>query len=269
MGMPSSKLSNFALFLIYPRPSAIIAFVCLCIQKWRGYALQVLFADLILNLLCFAMTELKGTSTYPVHPTNPLLPAHDLYMYQKGFMISIGTGYAVYALLIGFTGLGVLNLLGGIFGKEKNYDYGVFKSVLLLWGFLICFVVALPILAFAEMVTKIVNFFGKKEKRNPEIHGLEKSNRKSWLSKELAKIFGKDNEESIHLSGLSGWAWFAAVILLAAATVSAIGNWMVMIELYGMAGDAWCPAELGSLALIQVGMPLLGHLLDTAFIAIS
>ncbi|KAF4624659.1 hypothetical protein G7Y89_g13512 [Cudoniella acicularis] len=278
MGIPSSKLSSFALFLMYPRPSCIIAFVSLFVRKWRGYAFQLIFADLILNLLCFGMTELKGILTYPVNPTNPLLPAHSLYMYQKGFMVSIGTGYAVYALLMGFTGLGALDLLAGIFSKEKNYEYSVFRSVAILWILLITFIVALPILAFAEMLVKIVNFFRKKDKGKRDLNRLEKSSPRhgtSWMSKELAKVFGhdnknnEDNDDSVNPTGSSEWVWFAAIILLAAAIVSAVGNWMTTIELYGMAGDAWCPAELDSLALIQVGMPLLGHLLDMAFLAIS
>jgi hypothetical protein len=275
MGMPSSKLSTFALFLIYPRPSCIIAFVGLFVRKWRGHALQLLFADLIINLLCFGMTELKGISTYPVNPTNPLLPAHSLYMYQKGFMISIGTGYAVYALLMGVTGLSALDLLAGIFSKEKNYEYSIFRTVVRLWTFLITFIVALPILAFAEMLVKIVNFFRKKDRGKLDLNRPERSSPRhgtSWMSKELAKVFGHNNEnndDSANSTGFSGWVWFAAIVMLAAAIVSAVGNWMATIELYGMAGDAWCPAKLDSLTLIQVGMPLLGHLLDMTIIAIS
>jgi hypothetical protein len=130
MGTPSSKMSNFALFLIYPRPACIIAFACLFVPKWRGYALQLLFADFILNLLCFGMTEFKSIATYPPNPTNPLLPTHSLYMYQKGFMVSIGTGYAVYVVLMGFTSLGVLDFIAGIFSKDNNYEYKIFSAVL-------------------------------------------------------------------------------------------------------------------------------------------
>jgi hypothetical protein len=122
-------MSNFALFLIYPRPACIIAFACLFIPKWRGYALQLLFADFILNLLCFGMTEFKSIATYPPNPTNPLLPTHSLHMYQLGFMVSIGTGYAVYAVLMSFTSLGVLDLIAGIFSKDNNYEYKIFGAV--------------------------------------------------------------------------------------------------------------------------------------------
>jgi tellurite resistance protein len=73
------------------------------------------------------------------------------------------------------------------------------------------------------------------------------------MSKELAKVFGhnsENNDDSANSTGFSGRFWFAAVVMLAAAIVSAISNWMATIELYEMAGDAWCPAKLDSLALI-------------------
>jgi hypothetical protein len=245
------------------------------IPKWRGYALQLLFADFILNLLCFGMTEFKSISTYPPKPANPLLPAHDLYIYQAGFMVSIGTGYAVYAVVMGFTGLGVLDFVIGMCSGKKDYKPTVMGAVLVFWIFLTCFIVALPILAILEMIVKIVNFFRKKPKYEcePSLQRTYTAATNHWtsmLSQPLRQIFGHDVEDDWVDPNWFTWKiCLVYLVLLAASIVSAVGNWMTTIMLYGMAGEAWCPANLDYFTALQVCLPLVGHLLDAGFMAIS
>jgi hypothetical protein len=146
----------------------------------------------------------------------------------------------------------------------------------LKWIFLALFAAALPILALAEMVVKITNFF---RERDPEtkrvVRRPSKTSENHWtsmLSSELARVFGRDNSDNdswVHPTWFSAKIWFVTIVLLAAAIVSAVGNWMTTIELYGMAGEAWCPADLDKFTVLRVGLPILGHLLDVAFMAIS
>ncbi|KAF4630273.1 hypothetical protein G7Y89_g7865 [Cudoniella acicularis] len=268
-------MSNFARFLIYSRTTCIITLICLFVPKWRGYALQLLFADFILNLLCFGMTELKGINTYPPDPTNPLLPAHALYMYQKSLMVSLGTGYAVWAVLMGFTMLGVLDLLIGMCSRGKNRGYILFGIVVIFWVFLALFAAALPIPALAELIVKTTNLFRTKDAQKRVANRPARTSENhwtSWLSSELAQVFSRDNTDNdalVHPNWFSPWVWLLTFVLLAAATVSAVVNWMTTVELYEMAGDAWRPEEMEKFTALQVGLPLLGHALDTAFMAIS
>jgi hypothetical protein len=275
MGTPTPTLSNLALFLLQPRPACIIAAICLFIPKWRGYAIQLLFADFILNLLCFGMTEFKTTATYPPSPTNPATPSHGLHFYQIGFGISIATGDIVYGILMIITTFGAIDLAIGLFSDRKDYPYRVFGAVVAFWIFLASFIVALPILAILEMIVIIINFCQKKPKdRSEPLFDIstDKSGSRwiSMLSKPLRRILGNKGEEDWFDPNWFTWkVCLIYFVLLVASTASAVGNWMVTIELYGMAGEVWCPTGLKNFFALQILLPLLGHLLDAAFMTIS
>jgi hypothetical protein len=234
-----------AMELLQPTAAPLIAGVAgWYISKGEGF--QVLTTDAVITLLGLFLAAPHIALTNSMTASNS---GYNLGLVPLGLILAIGP----WALAYGIGGIFSLAfqfcfILAIIFKSDKLAEFASINLVILIG--LIAFVALTPIWAIWELIWKLVHTRRQKK--------LEWQANKEDKERELKNVFPLARYFKIKFQTTSSWkrglAIFVFWFFILLSFVSFVGKWMVMVNLLGAAGDAYCPSHFAEATFAGLGV---------------
>ncbi|CAI4215996.1 unnamed protein product [Parascedosporium putredinis] len=230
----NSALTITAMELLQPTAAPLIS----AAAGWyisRGEGFQVLVTDAVITILglLVALPQLALVSAI-----NPSLLTTNFGLVPLGLLLALGPWALAYAIggVFSLT-FQLFFILAIIFRSGQLAEIASISLIILLA--LVTFVVLTPIWAIWELIWKIRH---QRRQREPEWQ-LNKE-QKELERKEMFPLSRYFTRKFYSTKRWKRWLtififWFFATL----SFVSFVGKWMVMVNLLGAAGDAYCPSN--------------------------
>ncbi|PKS08380.1 hypothetical protein jhhlp_005324 [Lomentospora prolificans] len=201
----------------------------------KGEGFQVLATDAVITLLgLFLVTPHIALST----GFSQTVSRFNMGLVPLGLLLAIGPWSLAYVVGSILAVLFQLCFIGGMVFRSGKLTEFAGKNLIILLSLLI-FIGLTPIWALWELIWKLVHL---RRRTNPEWSAL-----KDEKERELKSIFPLARYFKQKFYSTSSWKRGLAIFIfwffILLSFVSFVGKWMVMVNLLGAAGDAYCPSN--------------------------